>query len=331
MKTKYVLGIDIGGTETKIGVVKCLSKTQFSLEMLKSIPTICGQQNINKMIKDIFDEIETMKLHYPKVESCGVAVAGLVDYKNGVVIYAPNIFWRNLKLKNIIEKKLKMSVVIDNDANLATLAVYHNEILPKYPKVKNVVCLTLGTGIGGGIILNGELYHGSNGTAAELGHVIVEPFSNKQCGCGNKGCVERFIGARWFIEDIISLLKKEKPKTILYKLLDNKLNNLTPKILFEAAQKNDKFSLQQWRYYGRYLGIAISSVINVLNPEVIVFTGGVSLAYKYFIQEVKKEVKTRIWPIIERNNPVGTIKWYIAKSKNQGVLGAGILAYKTFL
>jgi len=333
MKVNYAIGIDIGGTETKFGIIKCEDKNNFILEHWWSIKTICGQKNAEYMLDVIVNEVEKIKnLRSIKFDVCGVAVAALLDFYKGHIIYAPNLMWRNLKLKNLLEKKLGLPVIIDNDANIATLGIFYSKIKHKYPKVKNIVCFTLGTGVGGGVVYKGELLHGEIFSATELGHITVEP-DGELCGCGNRGCLERYIGARWFVNNIIKELKKKKVKTIIYKLVNNNLADLNTKILYDAAEKNDKYSLHKWKLFGKYLGIAISNLVNIFAPEVIVFTGGVANAYKFFLPYTIQEVKNRVWPIIKdvKHPLLQNMKYEVVAGQNYGVIGAGILAIKSFL
>lgn len=329
---KYFLGIDIGGTETKLGVVKnSPCSAEYTLQEYVTLPTIKGE--VSSMVKTIKKSVDGLKKKYG-IRHCGVAVAALVNFKNGVVLHAPNLSWVRVNLKKVLEDELKLKVVIDNDANLATLAIYHLEVKKKYQNVKNIICFTLGTGIGGGVIINGELFHGSLYSGAELGHITVD-INGDKCGCGNKGCIERYIGARWFIKDIIEDIDKNNPQTILYKLTNNNLKTLSPKILYLAAEKKDKYSLIQWQRYGKLLGVVVANLVNIFSAEVVVFTGGVANAHKYFLPYLKKEVEGRVWPVLKSKNTtsplVKNLKYYIAAGQNYGVLGAGILATKTFL
>lgn len=334
MKQSYVLGIDIGGSEVKFGVLYCVNG---SFELLKSwsIRTLCGKENFNTMLKKILDEIVNAKNRFKEITCCGIGVAGMVDYKRGIVIMAPNVMWENFNLKKMVEEKIKLPVVIDNDANIATLGVYYTEISKKYPEVKNIICFTLGTGVGGGIIIEGNILHGWNISGVELGHITVDPHSDKKCGCGNYGCVERFIGGKWFINNILNELKNKKVKTLIYKLIDNDLTKLTPEIVYKAACIKDEFALQQWKMFGEYLGVAVSNLVNIFCPQVIVFTGGVAKAYKFFLPYVKKEVQFRIWPEVKFSKRYllsKNIKYHICLSyKNYGIIGAAILAYSTYL
>jgi glucokinase len=327
MKTKCAIGIDIGGTETKFGIIRYTGNDKFVLEKKWSIKTICGQNNVEKMIDLIVEQIKGNN-----IEVCGIAVAALLDFYNGHIIYAPNLMWEHIPLKKLFEKKLGLQVIVDNDANLATLGIYYTKIKTKYPNLQNMICFTLGTGIGGGIVYKNELLHGKTFSAVELGHIIVEP-EGYICGCGNRGCLERYIGARWFKENIVEELSNKKIKTILYKLVNNDLSELTTKVLYDAAEKGDKYSLDKWKFYGKYLGIAISDLINIFAPEVVVFTGGVANAYKFFLPTVLEEVKTRVWPVIKNNKHslLYDVKYEVVTGQHYGVIGAGILAIKSFL
>jgi len=334
VKDRFVLGIDIGGSEVKFGVVS-FNKNNIKLIKNWSVQTLPGEENFKKMYDLIIENINIAKKEYPEILCCGIGVAGIVDFKNGVVIVAPNLLWRDVNIKKNLEKRTNLKIIVDNDANMACVGIYYTELLKKYPKVKNVICFTLGTGVGGGIIVDGKILHGENTSAAELGHITVEPQSNRKCGCGNYGCLESFVGARWFIKNIIDSIRKTKPNTLIYNLVDNNLSLLTSKILYEAAEKKDVYILEQWRLFGKYLGIAISSLINIFNPEIIVFTGGVAKAYRIFLPSIKKEIKKRVWPAVKFKGKYSlseNIKFYFCLSyKNYGVIGAAIEAYNTYL
>lgn len=326
MEQKYVLGIDIGGTITKLGVIECINDKKFLLKDVQLIPSLRGKENLDVMVNRIVNVVKSFKKKY-KLYYCGIGVAALVDPSRGIVIDAPNLMLKNVNLKQKFESKTGLKILLDNDANVAAVAIYFTEVKQKYPQAKNMVCFTLGTGIGGGIIINGELLHLGRFSSYELGHIIINP-DGELCGCGGYGCLERYIGARWFVKNIQELLKSSKPKTVLYEMLNNKIDKLTTEILYNAAEKGDKFALSQWACYGRYLGIAVSSLINILTPQVVTFTGGVANAYKFFLPTVKQEVKRRVWPKVKLAEK---IKYHIAVKQNYGVIGAGILAYKTFL
>ncbi|MFN3550366.1 MAG: ROK family protein [Endomicrobiia bacterium] len=334
MKQNYVLGIDIGGSEVKFGVVR-FTDNNFELLKVYSISTLKGKQNIDIMLRKILDEIVYIKDKFRNISCCGVGVAGIVDHKKGVVIMAPNVMWANFNLKKFFEEKIKLPVIIDNDANVASVGIYYSEILKKYPETKNIICFTLGTGIGGSVIVDREVLHGWNTSATEFGHITIDPYTDKKCGCGNYGCLERFIGARWFVNNISEEIKNNKVKTLISELVNNDLSKITAEIVYKSAVKKDKFAIEQWKVFGKYLGIAVGNLINIFNPQVVVFTGGVAKAYRFFLPYVKKEVKLRLWPEVKFNKKYSlsdNVKYYICLSyKNYGVLGAAILAYNTYL
>ncbi len=338
--TVYSIGIDIGGTKIKYGIVK-LSHGKADIITSSSINTICGKNNKNIVINTIVEIINELCQKEKKISCIGIGVAALVDSNFGKIIMAPNLQWWNVDLKKILKKHTSLPIVIDNDANIAAIGIYYLELHKKY---KNVVCFTLGTGIGGGIIINGEIYRGSIGTAGELGHMTLFP-NGEKCNCGNYGCLERYIGSYWFIKNVIEKLKKRKD-SIIYDLTGNNLSNLTPEILYHAAEKKDKFAIEQWELYGEYLGIAVSNVINILNPQLIVFSGGVAKAYKYFLPKLKTTVNSRVWPAANISSnysdvdtsysknsmllPSKNVKFFISSNpENLGIFGAGIVAIKT--
>ncbi|MCX7956734.1 MAG: ROK family protein, partial [Endomicrobia bacterium] len=166
-----------------------------------------------------------------------------------------------------------------------------------------------------------------------IGHMVID-INGKKCGCGSFGCLERFVGARWFTSDVIEFIEKNNPNTILHELVNRDLSAITPKILYDAAEKNDKFALQQWQKYGEHLAVAVSNLINTINPQMIAFTGGVSKASKFFLPHLKEKLKKILWPAITGSKHVihNKIKYLVVSDRKiYGILGAGILAYENFL
>ncbi len=321
----YSIGIDIGGTEIKSGVIEKL-KTGYKLVIQDSYSTPYGKEKIKDLVKLVHEIVDKYIDLFPEISCVGIGIAGLIEIKTGKIIFAPNLDWENVELKKML--KFSVPVLIDNDANIAALGVCKHELKDRY---KNVVCFTLGTGIGGGIVIDRKIYYGNIGIAGELGHITLFPDGEK-CNCGNRGCIERYIGQRWFIESVKDKLKNYKRSTKIFDLINNNLDNLTPEVLYLAAEKNDIFARQQWAIYGKYLGVIVADIINILNPEVVVFTGGIANAHKYFLPFVKKEVFVRCRRLFTclgeksyRSKKV--VRYYISSnSKNLGVIGAGIVA-----
>jgi glucokinase len=244
-------------------------------------------------------------------------IAGDIDSKRGVVRFSPNLpKWNNVQLKNILEKLTNKKTVIDNDANTASLGAFW---LDAKGKSDNLICITLGTGVGGGLIFNRTLYIGSSGTAGELGHITIDPYGRK-CNCGNRGCIETFVGARYLSEYAVEYFKKNKSQ-ILNKLINKKYSLITPHLLSEAASLGDKSAKDIWDRVGEKLGLLLSIVVNFANPDTIVLCGGLSHAAEYFLPRVKSEIKNRAYKSAAKACKIVVSKY----THKLGVVGAAML------
>jgi len=206
-----------------------------------------------------------------EILSVGIGAPGPVDPKNGIVLTAPNMEgWKDVPLKKELTKLLGTAVEVENDCNACTLGVYHAEL---GAKPKSMIGIFLGTGIGGGLILNGELYSGFNRTAGEVGHIVID-VNGPKCGCGNRGCYEALAGRAALYRRIQSEVKAGK-KTILTDMLGPDLKDLRSGSLRKALRRGDGLVTKLIEDTARYTGITVASLINFLNPEVIVLGGGV--------------------------------------------------------
>ncbi|MCX5782521.1 MAG: ROK family protein [Elusimicrobia bacterium] len=306
--SKYYLGIDLGGTEVKIGIVDELGKTIEEASIVKT-----SAFKPEELVKKIVEKTKSMK-NFRFVSGTGVGVAGDIDQENGIVRFSPNLpKWKNVNLRQMLKKHLLGPIVIDNDANAAALGAY---FLDAKMKVKNLVCVTLGTGVGGGIILNGKVFRGATGTAGEIGHMHYDA-DGHQCNCGSFGCIERYLGAAYLsYEGKISGSKK------IFELAHDNAENITPKILEEAARSGDSAAEQIWLDAGTKLGVILADVINLLNPEMIVLTGGVSKANELLLDPIKEIIKKRAF-----KTPARACKIVISKYNSMlGVVGAALFA-----
>jgi len=258
-----------------------------------------------------------------KIIGIGVGTIGLVDTEKGIVEEAINIGWKNIPLKDLIKEELNnIPVYIDNVANLAALGEKQAGIARK---AKNLVYLHLGGGIGAGIILNGKIYEGSNGSAGEIGHTTVEP-NGPRCKCGNRGCLENFASGRAIASRAISGLLAGR-ETLINKITAGSIDKVTAEIVTEAAKEGDEFALEIWRETAEYLGIAIANLINVYNPEMIIIGGGVAQAGNFLFEPLKRVVKERALP-----RAVKVVKIVPSQLKDDAsLIGAAALALeKTF-
>jgi glucokinase len=310
---KYSIGIDIGGTNITVALVtgngEILRKIRFSTR---------AEEGKTKTIKCILKALGAIMkgLRSNSIEGIGIGAAGDIDRDRGVVRFSPNLLWKDVPIVRLIREKFNLKVVLDNDANAAAWATY---ILETGRKVKNLLCITLGTGVGGGIILNGRIYHGASGSAGEIGHMTLNP-QGQRCRCGNYGCLETYIGSAYIVKKAIREIRKGG-KSLIKKIAGGNLKSVTPETIQVAALKGDKLARRIWKEAGEYLGIALSGVINLLNPEVIVFGGGVARAGELIFKPMKAEIKKRTF-----KTPFEKVKFtYTRFGEDLGVIGAALL------
>jgi glucokinase len=269
-KAEHVVGIDLGGTKILAGVFDS-SLEQVGLTKLSTK----SQRGVDKVVERIArcaqDAVDEADLTFKQIAGVGIGAPGAVDFGGGTVIFAPNMDgWKDVPLKKDLEKQLGVPVFVENDCNIAALGVYVAELKSK---PKSMVGIFVGTGIGGGIIINGELYSGFGHTAGEIGHMVVE-ISGPKCGCGNKGCFEA-LASRTAIFQQIKAGIKDGQKTILTEMLGSDLEDLRSGDLRKAIRRGDKFVDRIVEGAAEYIGIATANLVNILNPEVVVLGGGV--------------------------------------------------------
>ncbi|MBM3832531.1 MAG: ROK family protein [Verrucomicrobia bacterium] len=266
---EHFVGVDLGGTKILAGVftpqLKCLGKTKISTKPQRGPEAVV--ERIARCIEDAVDECD---LDLKKVKGIGLGAPGAVDPESGKVIFAPNLAWEDLPLKKELEKQLDLPVFVENDGNICTLGVYEAEL---HSKPRDLVGVFLGTGIGGGLILNGRLHSGFNRTAGEIGHMIIE-VGGPKCSCGNRGCFEAVAGRQAIFQKIQTAVKAGQ-KTILTEMLDDELTDMRSGDLRKAIRRGDKLVERIVEEAAEYTGIAVANLINLLNPDTIVLGGGI--------------------------------------------------------
>ena len=235
MDNSVVIGIDLGGSAIRLSTVTSTGKIRYSKRV-----DISERREKKYIIASIITNIKELialeKSRGIKVISIGIGSPGIIDLNRGVVITSPNFKdWKEVRLRTILQKALHLPVVLDNDANAAA---YGEKWKGAGRKVDSLVCLTLGTGIGGGIILNGEVWHGADGMAGEIGHMTVNP-AGPRCNCGNNGCLEAYSSATGMVRSAAASLKCGK-RSILKKLSYGDNSCITAKMIYEAALKGDR-------------------------------------------------------------------------------------------
>ena len=262
MENKYYFGIDLGGTITKIGLVdrksNVVEKTTFSTLKYNSRQKLIGQ--IVKSIREISQKALEEKRH---IAGVGLGVPGLVNFEDGLIYKLTNIpGWQNVKIAKTLEEKIGLPVLVDNDVNVITLAEF---IFGAGRGARNMICLTLGTGVGGGLIIEGKLYRGSSYAAGEIGHFSLQA-NGPRCNCDSRGCLERYIGNKYFVSRVVRKMKTTGKGSKILKLAQGNFSNINPKIIAQAAQKGDFLAREAWYEFARYLGLVLAGLINFLNP-----------------------------------------------------------------
>ncbi|NBR64550.1 MAG: ROK family protein [Micrococcales bacterium] len=271
------VGIDIGGTKIAGALV---SDTGAIIRELR-VPT--PAQDSDALIQAIIAMVNDLRAG-EQVDSVGVAAAGFIDADQSTVVYAPNLSWRNEPLKARLEEKLGLTVVIENDANAAGWAEYR---FGAGRGSKHMLMLTVGTGVGGAIVANGQLFRGGFGIGAELGHFRFIP-EGKICGCGQKGCLEQYGSGTALLNSAKELIATGDPKGARLKELAELAGELSGTEVYQAIQEGDAASLELLDQLGSNLGIAVASLVAVLDPEVVVIGGGVSAAGELLLAPIRK-------------------------------------------
>lgn len=283
---KFIVGIDIGGTNIKAGLVNAVtgevvSSTSMKTESEKGVDTTFDR--LAALVEEIISSNGATKAD---VLGIGMGIPGPVINQSVVAFFA-NFPWpTNVNAKELLEKRTGLHVKVDNDVNVITAGEAWLGAARGY---KNVVCLALGTGVGGGILINGQLVGGFKGAGGEIGHMIVEE-NGKLCGCGHKGCLETYCSATGVAREAVSRLSVNKRNKV-WELVDGDISKVEAKHVFDAAKAGDAFAIDIVNYVVRYLALGLGNVINMLNPEAIVIGGGVALAGDILFDALAEELK----------------------------------------
>lgn len=311
---KYRVGVDVGGTNVKIALVDKTGSIIYS----NTTPTRAEMgyeytiSNIKQAIKDLMKETKTDK---NSIEGIGFGFPGQIDCAEGIVRVLPNIpGWINVPVAKIMEKEFGIPTKVDNDVRCAALG----ELAFGAGKgCQNLICITVGTGIGSGLIINGKLVRGADNAAGEIGHIKLQMHDGPICGCGDAGCLEAFASG----PSIVALAQEYilGGKSTKYRELANP--EITPYIVAEAAKQGDKVALKIFERMGEYIGIGLASVVNLLNPEKIVIGGGVADAGEILFTPLIKTLQKRAMPIQAKS--VSVVPAQLGNAA--GVIGASLL------
>jgi glucokinase len=310
-------GIDIGGTNIKFGLVDTSGKVLYREQR----PTLV-EKGADPLMHLITNISEGLLYHAAEedyeVRWLGIGTPGAVDIKTGTVIGpCPNIAgWQGMEIGKILRDRLNTPVYVDNDANVMALAEARFGAAIGY---KSVVCVTLGTGVGGGIIMDGKLWRGATGSAGEVGHMSIN-FDGPPCVDGNSGCLEGYCASHAIIGRAKALLK-DGLTPAFEEILGGDIDSLSIKKLFAAGKKGDEIARSVIDETARYLGIGLAGVVNLLNPEIVVIGGGIADGGGEFVDQVAAEIKKRAFDSATKNLRVARA----TLGNDAGFIGAGIL------
>ncbi len=313
-KSDLIFAADIGGTHLRAAIVGRDGQIHYRLKQ----PTPQAEKP-DGIVHAIVDAAHEGERHTAgrgvQISAVSIAVPGTVNFEDGVVIKAPNVpCLDGFGLTAALESELKWPTILENDANAAAIGEMWQGAGRGY---NSLVCVTLGTGVGGGIILDGKLWRGADGSAGEIGHLGVDPFGGVPCACGSHGCLEVYASATAIVR-MTGEARPRYPDSILHAS-----EGLTSETVYHAGLKGDELALEAFRRMGVYLGIGLASLVNLLNPEIIVIGGGLSNGWELFEQHMHRQVIERAFPLSARSVKITRAEC----NDDAGFLGAARLAF----
>lgn len=291
-RTRYVLGVDLGGTKISVGAMSADGARQLAQRTEATIATegadaVVGR--ITSMIEaTIADVLREASATREDVLGVGIGSPGPLDRERGLVITTPNLGWHNFPLRDRVSSAVGLRATLDNDANCATLGEWW---IGAARGARNVVGMTIGTGIGGGLILDGKLYHGSSDVAGEVGHTSIDS-TGRRCKCGNYGCLEAYASGPATADRAREALAGGDP-SLLITMANGDLGTLTAHHVYDAARQGDPVATEIVRETARFIGTGLANLLNIFNPDVVVLAGGVAQAGEELFAPVRAEVRRR--------------------------------------
>ena len=312
----YAIGIDLGGTKVLTALINKDNGQVVSSVKKKTRKDKGPVKILEKIIESIEELLSENIITKNEIVSIGIGVAGQVDRKNGILLSAPNLDCFNMNIKEILEKEFSIPTFVGNDVEIATLGEIKFGAGKGY---QNLVCVFVGTGVGSGIVRNGELYTGATGTAGEIGHIVVD-YGGRQCGCGAMGCLEAYASRSAIEKRITGALKKGRNSIILDYMEDGK--SMSSGMIKKALEQGDELVTQALDEASEYLSAGLASVINFINPELIILGGGLIDAIEYFYNKTILKAHVKALP-----TPATKIEFKKAQLGDfSGVIGAAFLS-----
>ena len=315
----YYIGVDLGGTNLRAAVADTDTGRIYHQRKRPTLAAEGQEAVIQRIVQLIRDLTQESRVQDCDIKAVGIGVPGTLDLDNGVINFLPNLpgKWLNVPLRAIVEEQVGLPVALINDVRAITLGEW---TFGAGRGVENLVCLAIGTGIGGGVVVNGQLHLGIGGTAGEFGHHVVE-VNGLPCGCGGKGCLELYASG----PAIAAMGVKEVMHghtTRIGELVDHDLNRIDAEIIVQAAKEGDPIANGILQRAGMYLGIAVGNILGVLSPQRVIFGGGVSRAADLLLAPIVRTVNERVHAV-----PVSKVDFVLAElGINGGLIGAALWA-----
>jgi glucokinase len=317
-KQQSVLAVDLGGTKTIVAAVLPSGKI-VSRKYYLTLADEGARAVLNRLSSAINRSIARAGLKNTELTGIGIAVAGILDTRKGIVTTSPNLpGWHNVQLRDVIAARSGLVTYLINDASAAALGEHRFGAGRGFD---NMLYLTVSTGIGGGIIINGELYSGADGCAGELGHITIEA-NGPQCHCGNFGCLEALASGWAIAREAVTRINHGDSSSIA-ELVNGRLENVTAETVATAARGGDGLACEIVAKAANYLGIGLANLVNIFNPELIVIGGGLSKMGNMLLNPAEKVIKERAFRL-----PAQSVRVVRARlGSNAGIIGAAAYVY----
>lgn len=312
----YNIGIDLGGTNIKVGLVdenyNIVEKATAKTNLPRPADEICGT-----IVELIWQCLNAAKVTIGEVNSIGIGTPGVANRNSGIVLYSCNLDFHNTDLRTLLKQRLDKPIFVENDANAAAFG----EVLAGAGKgYSDVVVVTLGTGVGGGIIIGGKIYTGFNFCGAELGHTVIE-FNGRQCGCGRKGCFEAYSSATALINMTKEAMEAHK-ESAMWGLVGGDIEKVDGKTAFDGMRANDEAAKGVVNMYIEYLGCGLTNIVNTFQPEVLLIGGGICKEGENLTKPLYEIICRDMYCIDEKQST----KLDVCKLGNDaGIIGAAFL------
>ncbi|UCD57795.1 MAG: ROK family protein [Candidatus Hydrogenedentota bacterium] len=325
MRPSYYIGIDIGGLSLKTGIVtrrgELVLKEEYDAEKITS------PSHLFLLLHDTITRLlGATAIQKQSLGGIGVGAPGWVNHDEGSVHELMNVAtpaWQDVPLKEEFEREWDLKTFVDNDGNVMAVGEL---VYGAGRGHKNFVCITLGTAVGGAFVIDGEIYRGTQGLAAEIGHMTLD-WNGLKCVCGAKGCLGRYVGSRLIVADACKRLKDSGGRNtegVLEQMVSSGSTPLSPKLLAEAAEKGDKIAIEIWRETGFRLGVALAGLVNLLNPECFIIGGGLAKAGSILFDQMRDTMGSLAMNQLGKTTPVVEAQL----GEDAGIIGAATLAMR---